>query len=108
MPSTTTAQQTTLAIPAELKPGDGRFGCGPSKVRPDALARLARDGAAVMGTSHRQKPVKALVGEIRAGLRELFSLPDGYEVALGNGGATAFWDAAAFGLVQRRALHLSF
>ena len=69
----------------------------------EALARLAGEGAAVMGTSHRQKPVKALVGEIRAGLRELFALPDGYEVALGNGGATAFWDAAAFGLVAARA-----
>jgi len=108
MPSSTTAQQTTVVIPDELKPADGRFGCGPSKVRPDALARLAGEGAAVMGTSHRQKPVKALVGEVRAGLRELFALPDGYEVALGNGGATAFWDAAAFGLVQERALHLTF
>jgi phosphoserine aminotransferase len=97
-----------LIIPAELKPADGRFGCGPSKVRPDALARLASDGAAVMGTSHRQAPVKSIVGEIRAGLLELFSAPDGYEVALGNGGATAFWDAAAFGLVAERSLHLAF
>ncbi len=103
-----TAADTQLTIPDELKPGDGRFGCGPSKVRPDALVRLVNDGAAVMGTSHRQKPVKALVGEIRAGLKELFSLPDGYEVALGNGGATAFWDAAAFGLIERRALHLTY
>jgi phosphoserine aminotransferase len=101
-------QQTPLTIPEQLKPGDGRFGCGPSKVRPEALARLADEGAKVMGTSHRQKPVKALVGEIRGGLRELFGAPDGYEVALGNGGATAFWDAAAFGLIERRALHLSF
>jgi phosphoserine aminotransferase len=106
-PSTPTAE-TQLVLPDELKPGDGRFGCGPSKVRPQALAGLAADGAAVMGTSHRQKPVKALVGEIRAGLSELFGAPDGYEVALGNGGATAFWDAAAFGLIERRALHLSF
>ncbi|HEX3693213.1 MAG TPA: phosphoserine transaminase [Solirubrobacteraceae bacterium] len=97
-----------LAIPDELRPADGRFGCGPSKVRPQALERLAREGGAVMGTSHRQQPVKALVGQIRAGLEQLFSLPDGYEVALGNGGATAFWDAACFCLVQRRALHLSF
>ena len=97
-----------LAIPDELKPADGRFGCGPSKVRPEALRRLAGEGAAVMGTSHRQKPVKGLVAEIRAGLRELFSLPEGYEVALGNGGATAFWDAASFGLIERRALHLAF
>jgi phosphoserine aminotransferase len=101
-------QVTQLVLPDELKPADGRFGCGPSKVRPEALARLASDGAAVIGTSHRQQPVKALVGEIRAGLRELFSLPDGYEVALGNGGTTAFWDAAAFGLVRERALHLAF
>jgi phosphoserine aminotransferase len=102
------AQDTQLVIPDQLKPADGRFGCGPSKVRPEALARLAGEGAALMGTSHRQKPVKGLVGEVRSGLRELFSLPEGYEVVLGNGGATAFWDAAAFGLVERRALHLSF
>jgi phosphoserine aminotransferase len=106
-PSSPTAE-TQLAIPDELKPGDGRFGCGPSKVRPDALAALASDGSRVMGTSHRQKPVRALVGEIRAGLRELFGMPEGYEVALGNGGATAFWDAAAFGLIRDRSLHLSF
>ena len=106
-PSSAPAPDTTqLTIPDALRPADGRFGCGPSKVRPAALARLAGDGAAVMGTSHRQKPVKALVGEIRAGLRELFSLPDDYVVALGNGGATAFWDMAAFGLVNERALHL--
>jgi phosphoserine aminotransferase len=97
-----------LVIPAEMKPRDGRFGCGPSKVRPEALERLASEGAALMGTSHRQKPVKALVGEVRSGLRELFSLPDGYEVALGNGGATAFWDAAACGLIERRSLHLTY
>jgi phosphoserine aminotransferase len=102
------AQETQLDIPAALKPADGRFGCGPSKVRPEALRRLASDGAALMGTSHRQKPVKGLVGEVRSGLAELFSLPEGYEVALGNGGATAFWDAACFGLVERRALHLAF
>ena len=107
-PNASPQDTTSLVIPDGLKPSDGRFGCGPSKVRPQALARLAGEGAEVMGTSHRQKPVKALVGEIRAGLRELFALPDGYEVALGNGGATAFWDAAAFGLVQRRALHLAY
>jgi phosphoserine aminotransferase len=105
-PSTSTAEQ--LTIPEQLKPADGRFGSGPSRVRPQALAALASDGAAVMGTSHRQRPVKALVGEIRAGLRELFAAPEGYEVALGNGGATAFWDAASFGLVRRRALHLTY
>jgi phosphoserine aminotransferase len=101
-------EATELVIPEQFKPADGRFGCGPSKVRPEALAALASDGAALMGTSHRQAPVKGLVGEIRAGLAELFSAPDGYEVALGNGGATAFWDAASFGLVERRSLHLSF
>ncbi|MFZ2114884.1 MAG: phosphoserine transaminase [Solirubrobacteraceae bacterium] len=101
-------QQSQLVIPAALKPADGRFGCGPSKVRPEALQHLASQGAALMGTSHRQKPVKGLVGEVRSGLAELFSLPAGYEVALGNGGATAFWDAASFGLVERRALHLAF
>ncbi len=108
MTSTPLTEQTSLIIPDELRPGDGRFGCGPSKVRPEALARLASEGGAVMGTSHRQKPVKALVGEIRSGLRELFAVPDGYEVALGNGGATAFWDAAAFGLIERRSAHLTF
>jgi phosphoserine aminotransferase len=106
-PSPLTDEQQ-LVIPEELRPRDGRFGSGPSKVRADALARLAREGGAVMGTSHRQKPVKALVAEIRAGLLELLGAPEGYEVALGNGGATAFWDAAAFGLVQRRALHLAY
>jgi phosphoserine aminotransferase len=103
MTSTSAAQ---LTIPPELKPADGRFGCGPSKVRPEALTRLVAE--APMGTSHRQQPVKALVGEIRAGLSELFKTPDGYEVALGNGGATAFWDAAACGLIERRSLHLSY
>ena len=102
-----TSAEQQLTIPAELKPADGRFGCGPSKVRPEALTRLG-EGAAPMGTSHRQKPVKALVGEIRAGLSELFGAPDGYEVALGNGGATAFWDAAACGLIERRSLHLTY
>jgi phosphoserine aminotransferase len=99
---------TPLAIPDDLRPADGRFGCGPSKVRPDALARLGREGAGVMGTSHRQRPVKALVGEIREGLSQLFGAPEGYQVALGNGGATAFWDAAAFGLVRQRAAHLAY
>jgi phosphoserine aminotransferase len=102
------ATTTPLQIPANLRPGDGRFGCGPSKVRPEQLAHLAAEGADVMGTSHRQAPVKALVGRVRAGLRELFTLPQDYEVALGNGGTTAFWDAAAAGLVRERALHLAF
>ena len=97
-----------LIIPESLRPGDGRFGCGPSKIRPAKLERLARDGAAELGTSHRQAPVKSLVARVRAGLRELFALPEGYEVVLGNGGASAFWDAAAFGIVERRALHLTY
>jgi phosphoserine aminotransferase len=101
-------QTAQLTIPAELKPADGRFGCGPSKVRPEQLAALATTGASVMGTSHRRKPVKSLVGRIRAGLRELFSLPEGYQVVLGNGGTTAFWDAAALGLIRERSLHLSY
>ena len=97
----------TLQIPADLKPGDGRFGCGPSKVRPEALADLATRND-LMGTSHRQAPVRAVVRRVRDGLRELFALPDGYEVMLGNGGSTAFWDAAACGLVRHRALHLVY
>jgi phosphoserine aminotransferase len=105
---TQTADPSTLRLPEDLKPSDGRFGCGPSKVRPEQLAALAGEGAAVMGTSHRQKPVKSLVGRVRAGLTELFSLPEGYEVVLGNGGTTAFWDAAAFGLVRERSLHLTY
>jgi phosphoserine aminotransferase len=108
MTPTGAAAETQLVIPEQLKPADGRFGCGPSKVRGDALARLASEGACLMGTSHRQKPVRSLVADVRAGLGELFSAPDGYEVALGNGGTTAFWDAAAFGLVRERSLHLAY
>jgi phosphoserine aminotransferase len=100
--------QTEVKIPDELKPVDGRFGSGPSRVRPAQLAYLAGAGAAVMGTSHRQKPVKQIVGRVRSGISELFSLPDGYEVVLGNGGTTAFWDAATAGLVRRRSLHLTY
>ncbi len=103
-----TQTPTALLIPDEMKPADGRFGSGPSRVRPAQLEHLASSGASVMGTSHRQKPVKQLVGRVREGLRELFDLPDGYEVALGNGGTTAFWDAAACCLVRERALHLAF
>ena len=98
---------TSLTIPTELKPADGRFGCGPSKVRPAQLQALAAAGD-LFGTSHRQAPVKNLVGRVRDGLRQLFSLPDAYEVILGNGGSTAFWDAAAFGLIDSRSLHLTY
>ncbi|QRY46045.1 phosphoserine transaminase [Mycolicibacterium boenickei] len=96
-----------LIIPADLKPRDGRFGCGPSKVRPEQLTALAAAGD-LFGTSHRQAPIKNLVGRVRDGLRELFSVPDGYEVILGNGGSTAFWDAAAFGLIDKKSLHLTY
>jgi len=97
-----------LTIPAELKPQDGRFGSGPSKVRPQQVDYLASLSRTVLGTSHRQAPVRALVGDVREGLAQLFSLPEGYEIVLGNGGSTAFWDIAAFGLVRERAQHLSF
>lgn len=102
---TDTAQ---ITIPTDLLPGDGRFGCGPSKVRPEQLQSLVDTGASVFGTSHRQAPVKNVVGSIREGLAQLFSLPDGYEVVLSNGGTTAFWDAAAFGLVRKQALNLTY
>ena len=100
--------QTVLEIPLDIRPADGRFGSGPSRVRPEQLNHLASEGSALMGTSHRQAPVRSLVGQIRAGLSELFALPDGYEIALGNGGTTAFWDAATCGLVRERALHLTY
>ncbi|MCS0498828.1 phosphoserine transaminase [Protaetiibacter mangrovi] len=95
-----------IVIPQELLPADGRFGCGPSKVRPEQLAHLQAN-AALLGTSHRQKPVKQLVGRVRQGIGELFRLPDGYEVVLGDGGSTAFWDAAAFSLIERRSENLT-
>jgi phosphoserine aminotransferase len=95
-----------ITIPDELLPADGRFGSGPSRIRPEQMAALSAVGSSVMGTSHRQAPVKDLVRRVRAGLAELFSLPEGYEIVLGNGGSTAFWDAAAFGLIRDRAQHL--
>jgi len=97
-----------IVIPAPLLPADGRFGCGPSKIRPEAVAALAAVGSTWLGTSHRQRPVLDAVGRLRAGLRELFSLPDGYEVVLGNGGSTAFWDVATFGLIERKSQHCVF
>ncbi len=102
------ADSTTIVLPADLKPSDGRFGCGPSKVRPEALAALVESGASVLGTSHRQPPVKTLVKRVRDGISSLFGLPAGYQVILGNGGTTAFWDAAALGLVRERAQHLTY
>jgi phosphoserine aminotransferase len=102
-----TTADTIVAIPADLKPGDGRFGCGPSKVRPEALTKLAEQSD-LMGTSHRQAPVRDLVQRIREGLTELLGLPDGYEVALGNGGTTAFWESACAWLIRERSLHLTY
>jgi phosphoserine aminotransferase len=99
---------TALTIPADLLPGDGRFGCGPAKVRTSAVQALAATGTALLGTSHRQSPVKNLVGDVREGLAELFRLPDGYEVVLGNGGSTLFWDLAVFSLIENRSAHARF
>jgi phosphoserine aminotransferase len=97
-----------LTLPADLKPADGRFGAGPSKIQTSHLDALAATGAGLMGTSHRQAPVKKLVGRVREGLAALFELPEGYEVVLGNGGATAFWDIATFGLIEQKSQHLAF
>jgi phosphoserine aminotransferase len=97
-----------IIIPSGIKPIDGRFGCGPSKIRPEALAALSASGNSILGTSHRQKPVKNVVKRVREGLTSLFNLPEGYEVILGNGGSTAFWDIATFGLIEERSQHLVF
>jgi phosphoserine aminotransferase len=97
-----------ILLPPEIKPADGRFGSGPSKVRPEQLAALAASGDSYLGTSHRQAPVRSLVRRVREGLAELFTLPDGYEVVLGNGGTTAFWEVATFGLVRQKSQHLAF
>ena len=97
-----------IKIPDNIKPKDGRFGCGPSKIRPEALSALSQSGASILGTSHRQKPVKNVVHRVREGLSSLFALPEGYEVILGNGGSTAFWDIATFGLIEKRSQHLVF
>lgn len=97
-----------IQIPADIKPADGRFGAGPSKVRVEALDALAATGTSLLGTSHRQAPVKNLVGQVREGISELFQVPDGYEVILGNGGSTAFWDIATHGLIENKSQHLSF
>ena len=97
-----------IKIPDNIKPKDGRFGCGPSKIRPEALSALSQSGTSILGTSHRQKPVKNVVHRVREGLSSLFALPEGYEVILGNGGSTAFWDIATFGLIEKRSQHLVF
>ena len=100
--------QVSITIPADLLPVDGRFGAGPSKIPTSALDALAATGRDLMGTSHRQAPVRNVVGRVREGLADLFSLPEGYQVVLGNGGATAFWDVATFGLIRERSQHLNF
>jgi phosphoserine aminotransferase len=99
---------STIEIPKELLPADGRFGSGPSKVRPEGVDALSRAGRTWLGTSHRQKAVRAVVGRVRTGLAALFSLPEDHEIVLGNGGTTSFWDAAVFGLIERRSEHLTF
>lgn len=101
-------QVSAIQIPADMKPLDGRFGCGPSKVRPEAVEALAAAGRTYLGTSHRQDTVKTMVSRLRNGLAEMFVLPDGYEIMLGNGGSTVFWDIATFGLIDRRSQHLTF
>jgi len=105
---TVSIDSAAITIPADLLPSDGRFGCGPSKIRPAAVDALHRAADTFLGTSHRQRRVQDVVGALREGLAQLFSLPDGYEVMLGNGGSTLFWDAATFGLIDQRSLHLSF
>ncbi|STC40943.1 phosphoserine transaminase [Corynebacterium amycolatum] len=95
-------------LPEEFQPGDGRFGCGPSKVRPAQIQAIVDGGTSIMGTSHRQPAVKNVVGEVREGLAELFQLPEGYEIVLSLGGATAFWDAATFGLIEKKSAHLTY
>ena len=97
-----------IVIPSELRPADGRFGCGPSRVRQGAVDALASVATTWLGTSHRQAPVKQVVGSVRSGLRELFGLPDGWEIVLGNGGSTVFWDVATFGLIDERSAHFVF
>ena len=104
----TDTQTTSLTIPADLKPADGRFGAGPSKIQTGHLDALAATGASLMGTSHRQAPVRQVVGRVREGLAALFGMPADYEVVLGNGGATAFWDVATYGLIREKSQHLSF
>jgi phosphoserine aminotransferase len=99
---------STIRLPDHLLPADGRFGCGPSKVRPEQMQALTDAGTSLMGTSHRKAPVKALVASVRSGLTELFGLPEGWEIVLGNGGSTVFWDIATFGLIERRSQHLVF
>src|SRR5688572_21610788 len=97
-----------ITLPPELRPADGRFGSGPSKIRAESLAALMATGDTYLGTSHRQSPVRSVVGRLRAGMADLFALPEGFEVVFGNGGAAYFWDVAVFSLIERRSQHLSF
>ncbi len=108
MLGTVSSDPATISIPADLLPADGRFGCGPSKVRPEQIDAVVAAQETVLGTSHRQPAVKNLVGSVRSGLTSLFGLPDGWEIVLGNGGSTVFWDVATFGLIRERSQHLVF
>jgi phosphoserine aminotransferase len=108
MPPDRSHNPAEIRLPGSILPTDGRFGCGPSKVRREQIDAVVAGATTLMGTSHRKPPVKNLVGSVRAGLRDLFSLPDGWEIVLGNGGSTVFWDAATFGLVEHRSQHLVF
>jgi phosphoserine aminotransferase len=102
------SSSSDITLPPDLRPSDGRFGSGPSKVRADAIAALVAAGPTYLGTSHRQSPVRSVVGRVRSGMADLFALPEGYEVVMGNGGAAYFWDVAVFSLIERRSQHLSF
>lgn len=104
----TSTKPGTIRIPVELLPADGRFGCGPSKIRPEQLRALTDESATLLGTSHRREPVRQLVGSIQSGLKELFDLPDDWEIVLGNGGSTVFWDVATFCLIREKSQHLVF
>jgi len=104
----TSASPREISIPTSLLPADGRFGCGPSKVRSESVQALVDVGKSWLGTSHRQAPVRDVVRSVRNGLASLFGLPDGWEIVLGNGGSTAFWDIATFGLIERQSQHLVF
>ncbi|WP_312802347.1 phosphoserine transaminase [Corynebacterium variabile] len=97
-----------LTLPENLLPSDGRFGCGPSKVRPAQIDAIVAGGTDIIGTSHRQPAVKDVVGSVRSGLADLFNLPEGYEIITSLGGATAFWDAASFGLIREKSAHLTY
>ncbi|KXB50209.1 putative phosphoserine transaminase [Corynebacterium kroppenstedtii] len=107
-PTTSSTPSDAPQLPQELLPHDGRFGCGPSKIRPEQIKAIDQGATTIMGTSHRKPGVKNIVASIQEGLTSLFQLPDGYEIVASLGGATAFWDAATFGLIERRSAHLKY